>query len=284
MTFQKVALIVPTPDLPMVRGRKFHLTLSHLMEDEKYRSFYLNESIDGSFIILDNSAHEHEVGQRAEIILTDAIKVRASEIVCTDALFDGERTVELTTAALDYFLAYGEEAFATLKPRLMIVPQGKTIEEYTSCLNGLLKALDDRVGKLQMLGCSGLTFGLSKDYEMFEGGLPKVLGEDILPAIKGLQFELHLLGWGRKLWELIDLFYHFGNQIRSVDSAKPIVYGLSNLELDPTRGFVPPYPKRSKDFFELPIKQSQLLSVWHNISILEGIAQGAFPEVTNDQM
>jgi len=117
---------------------------------------------------------------------------------------------------------------------------------------------------------------------MFEGGLVELLENTILPILEPI-FDLHILGWCRQLWDLIDIFNWYGHRIRSIDSAKPIVYGLSNIRLDPAEG-IPKYPVRQKDFFETPIPSDKLVSVWHNISIFEGIAQGSFPEVENGKV
>lgn len=51
--------ICPTPHLDLVKGRPFHLTLAHLVEEnETYTEFYYNESVHGATQVMDNSAFE----------------------------------------------------------------------------------------------------------------------------------------------------------------------------------------------------------------------------------
>ncbi len=51
--------ICPTPHLDLVKGRPFHLTLAHLVEEnEEYTGFYHNESVHTAVQVMDNSAFE----------------------------------------------------------------------------------------------------------------------------------------------------------------------------------------------------------------------------------
>lgn len=51
--------ICPTPHLDLVKGRPFHLTLAHLVEEnETYTEFYYNESVHSATQVMDNSAFE----------------------------------------------------------------------------------------------------------------------------------------------------------------------------------------------------------------------------------
>lgn len=51
--------IAPIPHLDITKGYKTHLALAHLVEQsDEYSSFYLQEKLSGSTVILDNSAFE----------------------------------------------------------------------------------------------------------------------------------------------------------------------------------------------------------------------------------
>lgn len=249
----QIALIPPIANLEMARGRKYHLVLAHLVEQSQYyQDFYRRESENGSCVILDNSAHEMQHGQPIIKLLSLAPLVGASEIVIPDALFDWKET---SLSAFHTFLTLLHRTFPLPLPGYswMLVPQGKSLREWVSSLDtfstlvGLMGFFDPHLLE------KGITLGLSKDYEIFPGGLYSLIEDYCLPWAEEYHAQIHLLGWGRDLWALNRIACTFGEYIRSVDSAKPFVYGLNEIRLafpDP----YPAYPKRDPYYFDQTLR------------------------------
>jgi hypothetical protein len=226
----RIAIIPPVSLLETYgpAGDAYHLCLSNeVLKYPDYVNFYRSRSEQGDYVILDNSAHEQLQGQSVTQLLLAARGINPSEIVLPDRLFFGDDTLERSAEA------YGILRSEIPTANLMGVPQGRTVDEWTSCLYGL-----------KFLGVN--TIGISKDYEVWDGGL---LGLVHTVLRCGFNPEsIHLLGWGRDLWKLTEL----AHLVRGVDSAKPIVYAMGGIQLPEviTSKNAPTYPKRRSNYFE----------------------------------
>lgn len=269
----KASVLPPIPNLDLAEGRDFHLTLAHLCEYDRYVEFYRNEREKGSYIILDNGAHEFQSGEGPNHLLEKAQKIRANEIVCPDFLFDADQTVSLAEKALPIFAS--EMGMRTLYYtgarvqvyRIMLVPQGKTYLSWRRCLHHLLELYYRQAFILPPV------IGLSKDYEMWDGGLHKLLTVDILPLVRELSLDLHLLGWGRDMKALPVIARDYGSWIRSVDSAKPMVYAMSGVGIIDLFQ-APEYPKRPEGYFQRALTPEELLLARANIDIFDRCCEG----------
>ena len=270
----KTCLIPPIAHLEMAKGRKYHLCLAHLLENERYHTFYLSESSAGSYVILDNSAHEQQVGESIAALLGYAYEIQASEIVLPDHLFEMEDTIKRTSEAILYLSNHATnilDSFIT-PPNFMIVPQGRDLTEYETCLT----TLGDAFRKAMPTGV-GLTIGVSKDFEVWAGGLFSLLDRTVIPASRKYHAQIHLLGWGRDLWALKRINQTFGSQIRSVDSAKPFVFALYGIALDPPA--TPIYPKRPENYFTSePMDKEQYSAARWNIDVFDSMVNGKVKE------
>ena len=250
----RVAIIAPTPLLKeyAVLGDNYHLTLAHqILEGGEYLNFYRQRRVLGDYVILDNSAHEFGEGLNLGRLATAIQLLAPQEVVLPDRVFFGDDTLALSTEAYQYLAP----KYSSL--RLMGVPQGRTRQEYFCCLEGLVD-----------LGVTAL--GVSKDYEVWEGGLVSLV-EEVLRLAPNL--PIHLLGWGRDLPQLWSLATTFPDQIRGVDSAKPLVYASQGLYLSMDPGaVVPEYPRRSPNFFHL--QDLDPPTALHNITVFRSWAQG----------
>jgi hypothetical protein len=271
----KTILIPPISLFNLVSGQSMHLTLAHLYNNPKYREYYTRESHLGKYIILDNSAHETQVGQPMSALWKIARDIGIDEIVLPDHLFDGEDTVSCTRAALEDLLALEKSSPLPLSTRFMIVPQGSSVGEYQTCLEQLVSSYQEFQGYSSLLQHPPV-IGVSKDYEVWPGGLLRVLRQIILPVANTIEADIHLLGWGRQLWDLADIAINYGDRIRSVDSAKPFVYGLAGINLDTYRSLknsaVPEYPRRPENFFETEFAADQRLSSLRNANVFKSLA------------
>lgn len=281
-----VALIPPTAELNrFCKGRPFHLLLSHLLSDPRYREFYEALKIDRAllgyttFYSLDNSAHEHGSGDRVQNLVDWALRIDADEIVIPDQLFNSIVTVHQAKQAHQDLLtsSHGVEEIAQLQR--MYVPQGTTIDQYRYCAQRLVEEAMEFEYRLsiqvrEMPGRPPFTLGVSKDYEDFPGGLARVLEDVILPLKQDSGCEIHLLGWGRNLTALSKIARHCGSMIRSTDSAKPFVFAQANIDLTSVRS--PKYPRRPKNYFDsgLGLSQRQVGIALANIRVFEQAAHG----------
>ena len=194
----KVAILAPIPHLEAFCTTDYHLVLSHLVhQDPEYAEFYKRQS-SHSYIILDNSAHEFGKETDGERLLEAAELCGAHEIVLPDRLFFGRDTLRKSTAGYKYL-----SDVVLLGTNFLVVPQGRTLKEWRECLRGLLEL--------------STTVGLSKDYETWPGGLPRLA--KIIMKEGGRQ--IHLLGCPRSVGQLLKLRRLPG--VRGTDSAKPLV-------------------------------------------------------------
>lgn len=270
----KAALIPPVPELPLFGFGSFHLLLSHLFKRPGYLKHYKQQREIGAYLVLDNAAHENKAGEDCLLLIDKALKVNAQEIVVPDVLEDGPATVEKAVVALETWFERSE-LMKTYNPALMYVPQGKDVHEWKQCLHELVLL---HTYTARRYGLSrDFVIGLSKDYETWDGGLPSLLTNYILPfkaeaERKGCRMQVHLLGWGRKLWGLREIAYSYP-WIRSTDSAKPFVYAMDNtylgvhLDKDP-----PPYPKRPKNYFSRRLTQEERYTALANASLFKRLA------------
>lgn len=273
----KAALIPPIPMLNEFGHGSFHLLLSHLCSNQTYLDHYQMERARGAYLVLDNSAHEFDIGQRADVLIDQAISLKAQEIVVPDQLDDAEGTIESALSAMEVWFEGDRAAeMRALDPALMFVPQGKDEKEWVECFKELLR-LQTYVAKNRGAR-TDFVIGLSKDYEVWDGGLYHLIADYLIPikysAEKaGVKVHVHLLGWGRNLWELKTLANIFP-WIRSTDSAKPFVYGLRGIELiDYLEKDPPKYPKRNKGYFSQYMTTQQRRISRRNVKVFKQLAE-----------
>ncbi len=278
----KAAIIPPFAHLETTRDREFHLLLAHLLDPSlghEYRTFYtsLRASRPGAFLILDNSAHENTIGQTIQSVLSLGQSLGVNEIVVPDHLFNHEETLANAKLSFEYLLTPGGSSlFRTFYPRLMIVAQGKSRRDYERCVFNLALLIREfrREFNTRYKFVPQITFGVSKDYEIWEGGLHRLLKSTIIPTASSFEAQIHVLGWGHNLWGHRAIAEDFGDQIRSTDSAKPWVYGYNNTRLDSHYLDIPTYPKRPDEYFNLRYDDLQTdASLW-NVNVFDATCRG----------
>ena len=95
-----ISLIPPVKNLSLIKGYKYHLVLSHLLQYPAYKAFYAQERKNYSYIILDNSAHEFQKGQPIDHLIRQASDLNAQEIVIPDCLFNAKETFRMAREAI----------------------------------------------------------------------------------------------------------------------------------------------------------------------------------------
>ena len=242
----------------------FALLLSDLMNEfPEYTKYYrTNRIANGTFLCLDNSAHEKGTGNDPEILWAQAYLCGANELVAPDCLDNYPETVRRSLAAAESWSRNSNP----LLESIMYVPQGKDLLEWYHCLIDLIQIHETYLPTLK------LTIGLSKDYEVWTGGLLHIIDEYLSTLRRQHNFAVHLLGWGRDLWALrrIGSIHPW---IRSTDSAKPFVYALGDILLDPISD-PPRYPGRPSDYFHRSFGDTQSPIAQQNANTFILTAQG----------
>ena len=241
----KVAWIPPIPHNREESGIEIRLILGHeLRNSPEYVESLKPRSAD-TWVVLDNGAHEQRDAITEIELNALAGVIQADEVVAPDSLFSLEQTL---FRSRKFIRSLSEEhPFRSV----MVVPQGLNPKEWVECLKGLL----DEVDRSSWRG--GFSLGISKDYDShpsFPGGLISLLTS---PSLEGLLkvLPIHLLGWTRNLWTpsmVLSYFQETGIQIRSIDTAKPFVYALHNVDISTAlyeRGAIPEYPHRKPNYF-----------------------------------
>lgn len=272
----KTALIPPIPDLDRYGQGDFHLLLAHLLQDKRYFNHYLAQRDKGAYLVLDNSAHEDGEGTDAEALLFNAMALKAQEVVVPDVLDDGPATVERSTEALETWFegtsTVNRRLIHQLSPALMYVPQGRNETEWRECLDDLIRMHLYVARKYEYR--PNFVIGLSKDYEVWDGGLLNLLDDHLGPLAKQFKAKVHLLGWGRKSWAL-DEIARKHPWIRSTDSAKPFVFARKGINLWHHLEEVPPkYPGRPKSYFHRSIGAAAFEIADANVDLFHRLANG----------
>jgi hypothetical protein len=258
----KAALIPPIPHLDEFGRGDFHLLLAHLLLHPKYKNHYKTQREHGAYLVLDNSAHENGKGQDPVRLLKMGFDLDAQEIVVPDVLDDAGATVECCLAAHEAWFESGNAILDTYSPAFMYVPQGKNEEEWRQCLLDLVQIHSYCSRKYSLR--RDFVIGVSKDYDVWDGGLLKLIDEHIYPLRnqaleRGVRVQVHLLGWMRDLWALKEIADKH-SWLRSTDSAKPFVYAGANIDLLAAynKYEVPEYPKRKPDYFYTKLNRKQI--------------------------
>jgi hypothetical protein len=227
----KVCFITPTKMLYKVALKSdTHLVLAHkYVTDREYARFYDMRSDFGDYVMLDNSAYELGTSVSVDILKKVSKTLKPSAIFLPDKRFDCKTTLELVEDSIDKFGNIGSEFFA--------VPQGSNLEEVLHCYDKLSElpiggfGLYEEIGEVTKLGRRwDFLHYLEKTERVLEGKKYHMLGmeEDVQNISKLGEFK-----WAT-----------------SIDSVKPIAYGLYGIKFHKTLGPLAKYPHRQKDYFE----------------------------------
>ncbi len=222
----KMASIVPQNLLHHIQNNDMHMALAHLIDEpgyEDYTSFYKKGRKEDSYLILDNGVIE---GSPMPISVIDAKAnyIGADEIVLPDAYKDFPETLELISASMDWLKkCYAQEEWPY---KLMVVPQGKSEDEWILCLKDILKICGDKINTIGIPKHLVDTLG-QRDARL---SVIKKLHDD--PEIILGDWEIHLLGCWTTPIEVLTIAKAAEQglipMVRSCDSAIPYVYARSN--------------------------------------------------------
>lgn len=208
----KAATILPADYLFLTEEDDYHMCLAHLIgEDKKYTNFYKKIGQDpNKFLIMDNGVIEGDPRPIEEIV-QKALSVGADEIILPDVFMNMAETLDKSYEALQKV----RNDFPNL--RVMVVPQGESLEEWLECARIMLTWDIDTIGIPKVL----------VHLEGRDGRLNAL--EELGHSLRGL--DIHLLGcWVTPIEILmIDRAAKEGRilPVRGVDSAIAYVYTRS---------------------------------------------------------
>lgn len=269
----KLCIIAPTSGLQQFASQSdgVHLALIHLVEsDPVYTQYYLERSLAGDKIILDNGAFEFGFPCSAERMIVAADKIKAHVLVAPDYPGeDFEKTVDSTKEFCD--LLRNEEYTA------MGCPQS-VVGDFEGWMASVQR-MADMPAKLSHIGISilgtpnafGPLLGNVKDIELCRftaNMLLKMWLKADPDALNGK--KLHYLGGGHR----VDLIQYY-DIADSLDTSSPVWHGWNGVAYE--YGFLPNGKlKLPVDFSApLPTEAEKLNFIQHNINILKGYTRKA---------
>jgi len=217
----------------------FDMSLAHLVLENKgdndYARYYKQQSQQGRFVLLDNSAYELQKqgkGLSPEPVLDAAEITQPTEVIATDVLYDKDATISSTKD----FLQYMKHRQLTDKYRVMAVVQGSSEGEWLDCFVRLSEL------PVQTIGLSKLSVPKSFLGEQDTSGCVararlkciKLICEHKLDKLLLKHGQvIHLLGGDNwTAWEMSQQKIY--PWIRSNDSSCAVWYGLHSKVFDET--------------------------------------------------
>lgn len=267
----KLCIISPTSGLQKyaTQSEGVHLALIHLVEeDAEYRRFYLERSLAGDKIILDNGAFEFGMPCSPDRMLMAADKIKAHVLVAPD--FPGQdyqKTIDSTMAFCE-ILKHDDYA-------VMGCPQSEVGD-----VEGWLKGVDamTQMDKLSHIGISilatpnafGPTLGNVKDIELCRLMATFMLKTFLKSGDLDLRGKkLHYLGGGHR----VDLIQYY-DIADSLDTSSPVWHGWNGIAYE--HGFLPNGKLKKAVDFSAPLPpQIYLDMIDHNLTIIKQHARKA---------
>lgn len=268
------------------------MCLSHLvLSSQDYALFYKERSRkEHVFQILDNSAFELETKTGKGLNPVDVIRaaelVEPSELICTDVLFKPEETLKKTFEFIEYFYKY-QSREAQNHPRhwskdvkLMVVPQGETMEEWLWCYEAMLQIPNVHTIGLSKVSVPQCWVGNREEPGAIAKGRIMCVSEIIARGLTPDKYgkEIHLLG--SDAWMGYEARVQAQHPwIRSMDSSAPVWYGMKNEDMDYTTGrfrkMITDKPDlENEDTFTETEIETHKEQIYRNIAIVQTCSKG----------
>jgi hypothetical protein len=211
----EICTILPTAHLGLESESQFHLCLAHQMiQDQKYRAFFLKMSSEGKWATMDNGSAEGHAPMHIDSLLDLAGEIKCSEIVLPDHLFDRKATLAHSRGAMLWYQANYKEGF----PQLLAVPHGDTPQEWVKCVEEMVT--------WEAVKCIGISrFLVPRIFQNRVEALHKV------PMLIDSTKEIHILGCPGSPAEISRIDSLFPGRIRSVDSGIAAIYTQAGRKL-----------------------------------------------------
>jgi hypothetical protein len=247
---------------------RFHLILPHLFKEyPEYKDFYHDRSLNGDFVMMDNSFFElHEKGEALtpEFLIEEANSIRCNEVVAPEVFLDSEKSL----IALEEFLLISDK----MKSRVDIaaVCQGSSLKDMTDYFLHLNKMYKEDIS------CIAIPFALDFETPLTKYLRSKTLKRTLnrillidninnhLPEDDHEVIDVHLLG----LSDPVELqTYQDIPWIRSNDSSCAFMHGKNGISIIP-RGLPTEKISAKVDFGETIIKPESINLIHKNIQTI----------------
>jgi hypothetical protein len=164
------------------------ILLHKILDNKKYREYYVKQKNNGKYKILDNGAFELGKGISDNTLLEWAVKLNVNEVIAPDTFKDKDDTLAKLYSFLFAFPAF----------KIQAVPQGNNQKELMECLESMLQFTHIDV------------IGFNKLWDRHS-----LLFEEAVRRVYSMGKEVHLLGVNN-LSEWVNIFK--SQHIRSADS------------------------------------------------------------------
>lgn len=257
-------------------------TLAHLLSpkfetyDKEYADFYKKALNRYSYSILDNSAFELGDAINADILYEIGEEFKPSHIIIPDALHNRKLTQK---RAMEYIVKYGDKS----TPKLIGVLQGETKEELIE-----LYQFYCSIPQIDIIAVPFDLYTPENWWETVQNDMYDIEDIDENIQIKDLHEykihrvsfvtqlvgnyygklpkKLHLLGCATPN-EFIEYEPYELNNIHSIDTSAPIIYGWNNIKFD-DKGVdlnVQKPKEKLADNLDIKLNSKQLDTITHNI-------------------
>lgn len=200
-------IVAPTRICYALRDRdalgSHHLLLAHDVYQDRnnYRELF---QYNGGTLILDNSVAEHGSSVSLDVITGAATAVNPDVTVLPDVYLDGPATTKSCLEALDPWAR--KFVSAGVKPNFLVIPQGKTFEEFARCAESMAEP-DPRI----------TWWGVPRNIVQFIGSRYLCIK---LVRMLNPNRKIHLMGFSDNLAD--DLMCARMPEVDTIDSAVPV--------------------------------------------------------------
>lgn len=206
----KIATITPISHLNLIKNDDYMMCLAHLCRDKTYADFYRDASDRGAYVLLDNGVVETRTPMPSEQILHHAGRTHSDEFILPDTLYDREQTITKGLAGIRVARDQGWTG------KLMAVPQGKDVTDWSWCLQSMLEWDIDSIGISRFVSRYFLDRTEALQYAR------NLIDSDL---------EIHLLGCHGDPLEIWYADQKFPGRIRGCDSGIASIYTQENLHM-----------------------------------------------------
>lgn len=258
--------ITPIEYLQYTQCSNTHLVLAHMVhEDPDYTEFYRQRSIQGDFIIMDNSAFELGESFTPEMLLELAGQCGAHAIVLPD--YPGKPSSMTIEAAEKYIPLFKQHGYAC-----MFVPQSETgdIDDWISCYQYAANNPN-----IDIIGMSIL--GIPNAFKHIHVGYARVVATQVLMEhnIFNSEKHHHYLGLNSGPGLEIPSLLQMG-ALDTIDSSGPVWAGITGHRYCPNTDSLMTTSKvhMAVNFFqEWTNKDSVHSNIVHNIKLTQALFQ-----------
>jgi len=253
----QVAITRPIPHLHTLdQHDDYHFVLAHLLDKGAYADFYIRSK---KYKILDNGAYENKYPVTGQMLIDNARRIGAHELVVPDVFMEHDESMRATAE----FLNESDAKDWKGNRKYMGIPQGRTLDEWLTAFEMLYN--DDRI---DVMGLSFLI--IAQCFHEFTNTNARDVMTNRLACTELLRERgwtkkpCHLLGLGNPAELTVQRGLDF---VRSMDSSSSFVHGMNGVLYSHSHGLLIPRIEKKMDFM-VEADAEALGWIQHNIATL----------------